>query len=129
MEDLTGRQREVLGVIAGFEYPPTLREVAEKLGAVSASGVKAIVDILAAKGYLERLPKTSRGFRVVKFWYQIPECVLALGKWLISENRIDDASAMLEFFRNPKAMQREWGEFCSSDVRAVSRLARRVRWR
>lgn len=65
MEQLTDRQRQVLEFISDFlarqGYPPTLREIAAKIGVNGTLGVMKHLEALEKKGYLRRQAGSSRG--------------------------------------------------------------------
>lgn len=67
MEDLTGRQREVLDALRRLHqrdgFAPSLREVAAEVGLASASSVHAHVVTLADRGLVERRPGRPRALR------------------------------------------------------------------
>jgi repressor LexA len=67
---LTDRQREVLEFIqesiVGRGYPPTLREIGERMGIRSTNGVNDHLKALEKKGYLIREDLKSRALRPVK---------------------------------------------------------------
>ncbi len=69
MSYLTERQAEVLELIrqrlAAAGIPPTLREIAEELGFASTATAQKHVNLLVAKGYLERVKHQKRGLVVV----------------------------------------------------------------
>src|SRR4051812_11329654 len=65
MNELTLRQREVLTFLEEFlderGYPPSIREIAERLKVSGTLGVTKHLDALERKGYLRREPGSSRG--------------------------------------------------------------------
>lgn len=67
MKGITDRQRQVLEVIVERSerdgFPPTLREVGEKLGIRSTNGVSDHIKALVRKGFLQRRGKSSRTIR------------------------------------------------------------------
>lgn len=67
--ELTERQREVMlaiqACIVEHGYPPTLKDLAERLRLGSVAGVREHVRALARKGYIAVTPKVSRGLRVL----------------------------------------------------------------
>jgi repressor LexA len=69
MSYLTERQAEVLDLIrqrlTTSGIPPTLREIAEELGFASTATAQKHVNLLVAKGYLERVKHQKRGLVVV----------------------------------------------------------------
>jgi repressor LexA len=68
MNELTLRQREVLTFLEDFlddrGYPPSIREIAERLRVSGTLGVTKHLDALERKGYLRREPGSSRGIRL-----------------------------------------------------------------
>ena len=69
MRDLTSRQREVLDAINAYTrrhgFPPSRTELAHNLGLSEASSVTGHLARLADAGYIEVLPNTNRGIRVL----------------------------------------------------------------
>ena len=69
MRDLTSRQREVLDAIKAYSrrhgFPPSRTELAHNLGLSEASSVTGHLARLADAGYIEVLPNTNRGIRVL----------------------------------------------------------------
>jgi repressor LexA len=70
MRKLTDRQRSILEFIQEFidtnEYPPTIREIQAEF---SINGTAAVTDHLCSiewKGYIKRVPRVSRGIKLVK---------------------------------------------------------------
>jgi repressor LexA len=65
MEKLTSRQQQVLDYITehldSHRYPPTLREIAHRLGVKGTVSAIHHLDALERKGYLRREPGSSRG--------------------------------------------------------------------
>jgi repressor LexA len=68
MEDLTRRQREVLGFICEFVeengYPPSHEEIQFEVGLSSKSHVHFYLKALEREGYIERTPNIPRGIRL-----------------------------------------------------------------
>ena len=68
-EPLTDRQQEVLDFISESisvrGYPPTLREIGERMGIRSTNGVNDHLKALEKKGYLQRQDLKSRALRVI----------------------------------------------------------------
>jgi len=64
-QPLTPRQQQVLNVIeakiAGEGFPPTIREIGDRLGISSTNGVNDHLKALERKGYLQRSQGKSRG--------------------------------------------------------------------
>ncbi|MBL8512238.1 MAG: transcriptional repressor LexA [Betaproteobacteria bacterium] len=69
MEKLTERQQEVLDFlqhwIAEYGMPPTRQEISRALGFRSANSAEEHLRVLARKGFIEMLPGSSRGIRIV----------------------------------------------------------------
>jgi len=69
-DELTDRQKEVLDFIqesiAARGYPPTLREIGERMGIRSTNGVNDHLKALEKKGYLAREDLKSRALRPLK---------------------------------------------------------------
>jgi repressor LexA len=69
-QDLTDRQREVLELIRASinerGYPPTIREIAAKLGLRSTNGVSDHLRALEKKGYVTHDEIKSRGLRLTE---------------------------------------------------------------
>ncbi|MBK5276648.1 MAG: repressor LexA [Desulfuromonadales bacterium] len=65
MQQLTDRQQQVLNIINDFisraGCPPTLREIAERLGVNGTLGIMKHLKALEKKGYLNRREGSSRG--------------------------------------------------------------------
>lgn len=81
---LSGRQQQVLQCIRssidGQGYPPSMREIAEAVGLVSASSVKYQLAALERKGYLRRDPNRPRAMEIVQpSPSAAPHTVTALG--------------------------------------------------
>jgi repressor LexA len=70
MDELTVRQQQVLAIIresmAEQGFPPTRAEIAAVLGFRSVNAAEGHIKALIRKGYIERLPGTSRGIRPVE---------------------------------------------------------------
>jgi repressor LexA len=69
-DELTDRQKEVLAFIqesiGARGYPPTLREIGERMGIRSTNGVNDHLKALEKKGYLAREDLKSRALRPLK---------------------------------------------------------------
>jgi repressor LexA len=69
-KDLSERQENILAFIRRFinenRFPPTIREIGEKVDISSTSVVKYNLDILEREGLIERDREISRGIRVVE---------------------------------------------------------------
>lgn len=70
MEQLTNRQAEVLDVIkthlAESGYPPTRADIAQQFGFKSPNAAEEHLRALARKGFIEVIPGTSRGIRLMQ---------------------------------------------------------------
>ncbi|MEQ8716177.1 MAG: transcriptional repressor LexA [Acidimicrobiales bacterium] len=68
-DDLTARQREILGVIDKMQrergYPPSVREIGEAVGLTSPSTVHSHLSSLQRLGYLRRDPTKPRAIEVL----------------------------------------------------------------
>jgi repressor LexA len=66
--DLSERQKNILTFLQQFitenRFPPTIREIGEKVGISSTSVVKYNLDALERKGFIERDREISRGIRL-----------------------------------------------------------------
>lgn len=65
--------RQTARVLAALEafierhgYPPTLRQVADRLGIASTNGVRYHLGVLERAGYIRRHAKVSRGIQVLR---------------------------------------------------------------
>ena len=69
MESITARQQQVLEIvtrfIAEYGYPPSLRQIGEKLGVSGTLGVMKHLEALEKKGYIRRQGGSSRGISLV----------------------------------------------------------------
>jgi repressor LexA len=70
MESLSAKQQRVLDFIKGHllqaGYPPTVREIAEKLGLAGPNSAKKFLDILERKGFIRRAPGCSRAIEILE---------------------------------------------------------------
>ena len=68
--DLSERQQRMLEFIREFiddrHFPPTIREIGEKVGITSTSVVKYNLETLERRGFIERDDDISRGIRLVE---------------------------------------------------------------
>lgn len=69
LRPLTDRQRAVLDFIVEFSsnhgFPPTVREIALRMGIRSTNGVSDHLSALERKGFISRSEMASRGIRVL----------------------------------------------------------------
>jgi repressor LexA len=69
MHTLTARQQQTLDIITAFVtdygYPPSLRQIAEKLGINGTLGVMKHLEALEKKGHIRRHGGSSRGIALV----------------------------------------------------------------
>ena len=69
METLTSRQQQVLDIVTGFiteyGYPPSLRQIGEKLGVNGTLGVMKHLEHLENKGYIRRQGGSSRSIALI----------------------------------------------------------------
>ncbi|VAW79138.1 SOS-response repressor and protease LexA [hydrothermal vent metagenome] len=98
MDDLTKRQGEILALIQEYisdeGYPPTRMEIAETFGFRSPNASEEHLRALERKGYIEMLPGSSRGIRVLVSDDE-PEGIpvvgrVAAGEPILAEEHIED---------------------------------------
>jgi repressor LexA len=69
-KELSERQQKILNFIREFlqenRFPPTIREIGERVGITSTSVVKYNLDVLERKELIERDPDISRGIRLAE---------------------------------------------------------------
>jgi repressor LexA len=69
MEQLSAKQARVLDFIKSSlqhtGYPPTVREIADKLGLAGPNSAKKFLDILERKGCIRRQPGCSRAIEII----------------------------------------------------------------
>lgn len=68
VEPLTEKQKKVLGIIQEFlqvGIPPTIREIAQKMGFSSTGTVRDYLNALEKKGYIRRRKNLSRGIEAL----------------------------------------------------------------
>lgn len=70
MRPLTPRQAEILQLVKDYQaetgMPPTRAEIAAHLGFKSANAAEEHLKALAKKGFIEMMPGTSRGLRLIE---------------------------------------------------------------
>ncbi|WP_306519330.1 transcriptional repressor LexA [Rheinheimera sp.] len=70
MRPLTPRQAEILQLLKDYQahsgMPPTRAEIATQLGFKSANAAEEHLKALAKKGFIEMMPGTSRGIRLLE---------------------------------------------------------------
>ncbi|HCU65856.1 MAG TPA: repressor LexA [Rheinheimera sp.] len=70
MRPLTPRQAEILQLLKDYQaqsgMPPTRAEIASQLGFKSANAAEEHLKALAKKGFIEMMPGTSRGIRLLE---------------------------------------------------------------
>ncbi len=68
-KELTKKQKRVLLFLEEFiqqhGFPPTVREIAQQLGMAGPHSAKRFLDMLQEKGFIRRLPKSSRAIEIV----------------------------------------------------------------
>jgi repressor LexA len=95
---LTARQAEILELIRGYikeeGYPPTRAEIAATLGFRSANAAEDHLRALERKGYIEMIPGSSRGIRLLDEEdeeYGLPVVGrVAAGEPILAEQNIED---------------------------------------
>src|SRR5581483_12134312 len=69
-QELTAKQREVLDAVQTWIQergrPPTLREMALRMGVSSTNAIRDHLRVLEGKGYLKREARLSRGLEVIR---------------------------------------------------------------
>ncbi len=85
MKGLTSRQKAVLDVISNVMeergYPPTIREIGERLGIRSTNGVNDHLKALERKGYLHREKSKSRAIRLARAEPNLATAEIIQGPW------------------------------------------------
>lgn len=68
--ELTAKQREILEAVQAWIQergrPPTLREMAQRMGVSSTNAIRDHLRVLETKGYLKREARLSRGLEVIR---------------------------------------------------------------
>jgi repressor LexA len=69
-QELTAKQREILEAVQDWIQergrPPTLREMANRMGVSSTNAIRDHLRVLETKGYLKREARLSRGLEVIR---------------------------------------------------------------
>ena len=69
-QELTAKQREILEAVQAWIQergrPPTLREMAQRMGVASTNAIRDHLRVLESKGYLKREARLSRGLEVIR---------------------------------------------------------------
>lgn len=69
-QELTAKQREILDAVQAWIQergrPPTLREMAQRMGVSSTNAIRDHLRVLESKGYLKREARLSRGLEVIR---------------------------------------------------------------
>lgn len=94
-ETLTERQAEILELIRSYLVedgcPPTRAEIAATLGFRSANAAEDHLRALERKGYIELVPGSSRGIRLLDVDYGLPVVGrVAAGEPILAEQHIED---------------------------------------
>ena len=94
-DELTARQSEILELIrthiAEQGCPPTRAEISGALGFRSANAAEEHLRALERKGYLEIVPNSSRGIRLLEEDYGLPVVGrVAAGEPILAEQHIED---------------------------------------
>ena len=108
-ESLTPRQSQIFSLICGTiereGMPPTRADIAREFGFRSANAAEEHLKALARKGYIEIMPGTSRGIRVIE---DAPEGLpligrVAAGNPILAEEHIEDHIEIDPGFWRPRA--------------------------
>lgn len=114
-QELTTKQREILDAVeawvAEHGRPPTLREMALRMGVASTNAIRDHLRVLETKGYLKREARLSRGLEVIRGGRAdepMPEKRemvgipligrVAAGAPILAEENIEDTLYMDKFF-------------------------------
>jgi repressor LexA len=69
-QELTAKQREILEAVENWirerGRPPTLREMAQRMGVASTNAIRDHLRVLETKGYLRREARLSRGLELIR---------------------------------------------------------------
>jgi len=107
MSDLTPRQAEILEMIresiAEYGSPPTRAEIAEAFGFRSPNAAEDHLRALARKGYIELLPGSSRGIRLLEDMGIPVVGRVAAGSPILAEEHIEDYYEMNPDVFHPRA--------------------------
>ncbi|WP_297526631.1 transcriptional repressor LexA [Thiohalobacter sp.] len=107
MSDLTPRQAEILEMIresiAEYGSPPTRAEIAEAFGFRSPNAAEDHLRALARKGYIELLPGSSRGIRLLEDMGIPVIGRVAAGSPILAEEHIEDYYEMSADLFHPRA--------------------------
>ena len=107
MSDLTPRQAEILEMIresiAEYGSPPTRAEIAEAFGFRSPNAAEDHLRALARKGYIELLPGSSRGIRLLEDMGIPVIGRVAAGSPILAEEHIEDYYEMSPDVFHPRA--------------------------
>ena len=98
LKPLTNRQEQIYDLIkekiSATGMPPTRAEIAEFFGFKSANAAEEHLKALAKKGYIEMLPGTSRGIRLVEDTLEEEGLPLigrvAAGEPILAEQHVED---------------------------------------
>ncbi len=108
-DSLTPRQQQIFNLICNTiereGMPPTRADIAREFGFRSANAAEEHLKALARKGYIEIMPGTSRGIRVIE---DTPEGLpligrVAAGNPILAQEHIDDYVGIDPGFWRPQA--------------------------
>lgn len=98
MNDLTKRQGEVYKFIKNHHrrwgYPPTIREIADHIGAKYSHGVERHLQALERKGFIKREAVKSRGIQLTQSAFGMPVPVIGritAGKPILAVENIGES--------------------------------------
>lgn len=98
MNQLTARQSEVLDAIkahlADSGYPPTRADIAREFGFKSPNAAEEHLRALARKGFIEMIPGTSRGIRLMQEEGLPVVGRVAAGDPILAEEHIEERLAV-----------------------------------
>lgn len=108
-EALTNRQQQIYSLICSTieqeGMPPTRADIAREFGFKSANAAEEHLKALSRKGYIEIMPGTSRGIRIID---DAPEGLpligrVAAGSPILAQEHIEDHIAIDPSFWRPRA--------------------------
>lgn len=136
MECLTSRQRDCLDAIkafgAAYGYGPSYHDIAVLLGITSKGYVSALIDALAERGFIRRVPTRARSIEVVDHNNEDATLRYARGRALVNALNApvpDFGNAIPDNFRVriPSAARHGSGAIFPNDGPAVSHFAGALR--
>lgn len=109
MEKLTNRQQQIYDLIKSHiedtGFPPTRVDIAKEFGFKSPNAAEEHLKALARKGYIEIIPGTSRGIRLINEGPSGLPIIgrVAAGNPILAEEHIEDYANIENNFFKPSA--------------------------